>query len=137
YTGVFLRSLQAKYRQKRHLIGDACDDRRVLSARSFREFDDAATARLHGFGGGDDYYGRSSSAQFLPRIRGPTLPVHAIRDPFVPVDAIPHDVIAANPALVPALTRAGGHVGFIAGHPWAPEFWAEAEAARFLAGELA
>ncbi|HEX8243859.1 MAG TPA: alpha/beta fold hydrolase [Longimicrobium sp.] len=137
YTGIFVRSLQRKYRQKRGVIGDACDARRVLSARGFREFDDAATARLHGFSGADEYYTRSSSAQFLPRIRVPTLLVHAADDPFVPPDAIPHDAIAANPSLVPAMTEHGGHVGFIAGRPWAAEFWAEAEAARFLAGELA
>jgi len=136
YTGVFVRSLQEKFRQKRHLIGDACDERRVLGARSFRDFDDAATARLHGFSGVDDYYGRSSSAQFLPRIRVPTLLVHALDDPFVPPDAIPRDAIAANPALVAAITERGGHVGFISGQPWRPEFWAEAEAARFIAGEL-
>lgn len=132
YTGIFVRSLQARFRQKQHLIGDACDAGRVLSARSFREFDDAATARLHGFTGVDDYYGRSSCAQFLPRIRVPTLVVHAEDDPFVPADAIPREALRANPCLTAAITTHGGHVGFIAGPPWRPAFWAEAEAARFL-----
>jgi predicted alpha/beta-fold hydrolase len=132
YVGIFIRSLQRKYRQKRHLIGDACDARRVLSARSFREFDDAATAPLHGFAGVDDYYGRSSSAQFLPSIRIPTLLVHAEDDPFVPASAIARDAIGANPCLAPAIVPHGGHVGFIAGSPLHPEFWAEAEAARFI-----
>jgi len=136
YTGIFVRSLQAKFRRKQRLIGDACDAGRVLSARSFREFDDAATARLHGFAGVDDYYGRSSCAQFLPRIRVPTLVVHAEDDPFVPVDAIPREALRANPCLTPAITPHGGHVGFIAGPPWHPRFWAEAEAARFLSVRL-
>ncbi|HSU14627.1 YheT family hydrolase [Longimicrobium sp.] len=136
YTRAFIRPLQAKYRQKRGLIGGAVDERRAFGARSFREFDDAVTARLHGFRDVDDYYGRSSSAQFLPRVAVPTLLVHAADDPFVPAEAIPHAAIAANPSLVAAMTEHGGHVGFIAGTPWAPEFWAEAEAARFLAGEL-
>jgi len=136
YTGVFVRPLKAKFRQKQHLMGDACDAGRVLAARSFREFDDAATARLHGFSGVDDYYGSSSCAQFLPRIRVPTLLVHAEDDPFVPDDAIPRDAIRANPHLTAAITLRGGHVGFIAGPPWRPEFWAEAEAARFVAEEL-
>ncbi|MBV9110002.1 MAG: alpha/beta fold hydrolase [Gemmatimonadetes bacterium] len=136
YTGAFVRPLQEKFRVKRHLLGDACDERRALSARSFREFDDAVTARLHGFAGVDDYYGRSSSGQFLPRIRVPTLLAHATDDPFVPASAIPRDAIDANPWLVPAIVEHGGHVGFIAGPPWKPEFWAESEAARFLAGEL-
>ncbi len=135
YTGVFVRPLKAKFRQKQHLIGDACDARRMLAARSFREFDDAATARLHGFSGVDDYYGSSSCAQFLPRIRIPTLVVHAMDDPFVPEEAIPHAALRANPHLVAAITPHGGHVGFVTGPPWRPRFWAETEAARFI-GEV-
>lgn len=133
YTGIFVRSLQRKFREKGAAMDGRCDARAVLAARSFREFDDAATARLHGFGGVDDYYGRSSSAQFLPSVRVPTLIVHAEDDPFVPGDAIPRDAIRANPRLTAAITAHGGHVGFIAGAPWRPEFWAEAEAARFVA----
>lgn len=132
YTGVFIRSLRRKYLQKRHLIGGACDEPRVLASRTFREFDDAATARLHGFRDVDHYYGSSSSGQFLPRIRVPTLLVHAADDPFVPDTAIPRAEIAANPHLVAAIVPHGGHVGFIAGQPGRPEFWAEDEAARFL-----
>ena len=136
YTGIFVRSLKRKFRQKGRLTADACDARRVLAARSFREFDDAATARLHGFSGVDEYYGTSSCAQFLPRIRVSTLVVHAEDDPFVPVDAIPRDALRANSHLTAAITPHGGHVGFIAGPPWRPRFWAEAEVARFVAEEL-
>jgi predicted alpha/beta-fold hydrolase len=137
YTMAFVRPLREKLRQKRHLVGDACDERKAFAARTFRDFDDAVTARLHGFADVDDYYGRSSSAQFLPGIAVPTLLVHAEDDPFVPAGAIPRAAIAANPSLAAAITEHGGHVGFIGGTPWRPEFWAEAEAARFLAGELA
>ena len=38
----------------------------------------------------------------------------------------------------PAIVASGGHVGFVAGgHPLAPRFWAEAEAARFVTRALA
>jgi predicted alpha/beta-fold hydrolase len=136
YTGIFVRSLQRKYRQKGALMGGLCDEWRAFSARSFSEFDDAVTAPLHGFRGVDDYYGSSSSGQFLPRIRIPTLLIHAEDDPFVPADAIPRDAIAANPHLSAAITDRGGHVGFLSGSPIRPKFWAEAEAARFLADTL-
>ncbi|HKP76601.1 MAG TPA: alpha/beta fold hydrolase [Longimicrobiaceae bacterium] len=136
YTGIFIRSLQRKYRDKGALMAGACDERRVFAARSFREFDDAATARLHGFRDVDDYYGTSSSYQFLPRIRIPTLLVHAEDDPFVPAEAIPRAAIAANPHLAAAITPHGGHVGFVGGPPWRPRFWAEGEAARFVASIL-
>jgi predicted alpha/beta-fold hydrolase len=136
YTSVFLRSLRRKFSGKAGQIGAAADAARVRAARSFREFDDAATARLHGFRDVADYYGRSSSGQFLPAIRVPTLLVQAADDPFVPPAAIPRDAVLANPSLTGVFVERGGHVGFIAGTPRAPEFWAEREAARFLAVHL-
>jgi predicted alpha/beta-fold hydrolase len=137
YTGFFLRSLRRKYRAKRALVRDACDTARVLSARTFREFDDAATAPLHGFRDADHYYTASSSAGFLHAVRVPTLLLHSTDDPFLPPSAIPRGVIRENPLLVEGLMERGGHVGFVGGTPWAPEFWAEAEAARFLHAVLA
>ncbi|MBD0320138.1 MAG: hydrolase, partial [Gemmatimonadetes bacterium] len=136
YTEVLLRSLRRKFAGRAAEIGDRCDAPRALASRSFRDFDDADTARLHGFQGVADYYGRSSSAQFLPSIRVPTLLVHAADDPFVPPHVIPRAAVEANPSLAAVFTEHGGHVGFIQGTPWAPEFWAEQEAARFLAERL-
>ena len=136
YIRIFLKSLKAKYRQKQALIGDACDTERVLSSRTFFDFDDAATARLHGFSGVDEYYGTSSSRNFIASIRVPTLLLHAEDDPFVPPSAIPRAAIAANPWLTAAITKDGGHVGFIGGTPLRPTFWAETEAARFLSEQL-
>lgn len=133
YVEILLKSLRAKYRARAADLGDACDAPRALASRSFIDFDDAVTARLHGFRDVADYYGRSSSAQFLPAIRVPTLVIHSEDDPFVPREAIPRAAFAANPHLSAVVTAHGGHVGFIQGTPRHPEFWAEAEGARFLA----
>lgn len=136
YSRVFLRQLIGKYRGKRHLIGDRCDESRVTRSRSFIDFDDAATAPLHGFADVADYYTRSSSRQYLAEIRVPTLLIQSKDDPFLPAEALPLAEVGANPSLALTLTDEGGHVGFIEGPPWAPRFWAEAEAARFLALHL-
>jgi predicted alpha/beta-fold hydrolase len=136
YTRIFVKSLVAKALAKSDLIADRCDLERVRAARSFWDFDDAATAPLHGFRDAGDYYERSSSARFLARIRVPTLLLHARDDPFLPEHAVPFAAIRANPRITAAITRRGGHVGFLGGRPWAPTFWAEEEAARFLAGVL-
>lgn len=135
YMGVFVRSLQAKLRGRRDVAG-RCDVERALASRTFRGFDDAATAPLHGFAGADDYYGRSSSARFLHAVRVPTLLVHSADDPFLPPAAIPRAAAEENPCLTAVWTERGGHVGFVAGPPWRPRFWAEAQVARFLAGRL-
>ncbi len=137
YTARFLRTLRGKFESKRPLIGDAVDGRRVLAARTFREFDDAATAPLHGFRDADHYYAASSSARYLAGIRVPTLLLHSADDPFLPADAVPRAAARDNPFITAAFTEHGGHVGFVAGTPWAPQFWAEAEAARFLGEQLA
>ncbi|HEX2094389.1 MAG TPA: hydrolase [Longimicrobiaceae bacterium] len=136
YTGRFLRSLWGKYRAKQAVIGDTCDIRRVRAARTFREFDDAATAPLHGFRDAAHYYAESSSARFLSAIRVPTLLLHSADDPFLPADAIPRAAARENPCIVEGFTERGGHVGFVGGTLRSPEFWAEREAARFLAFRL-
>ncbi len=137
YTGMFIKTLVAKAMAKRNLMAAAgIDLERVRAARTFREFDDAATAPLHGFRDADDYYARSSSAGFLQRIRVPTLLLQSQDDPFLPADAFPWAAVRANPYLQAELTEAGGHVGFVGGSILHPSFWAEREAARFLAQRL-
>lgn len=136
YTGIFLKSLVAKAEAKAALLENRCDLERIRRARSFRDFDDAATAPLHGFEGAADYYERSSSRAYLGQIRVPTLLIHAADDPFLPERAFPYAEVADNPFLSAIMTRRGGHVGFIGGSPWRPHFWLESEAAGWLAARL-
>lgn len=137
YVRLFLKSLRRKALDKDRALHGLCDVAAIGSARSFREFDAAATAPLHGFSDAEDYYARSSSRPFLPAIRRPTLLVHALDDPFLPADALPRSEVADSTWLQSAWTERGGHVGFIAGPPWSPTFWAERQAARFLEEQLA
>ncbi len=133
YTRIFVKALVQKSRNKAEMISESCDFERGLRAKTFREFDDAITAPLHGFEHADDYYNQSSSAHFIPRIRVPTLLLHAEDDPFLPAECIPRSKIAKNQMLTALISKTGGHVGFIHGTPVKPRFWAEETAARFLA----
>ena len=134
YTRYFLRSLQAKARTKAALLRGVVDMARIRAARTLREFDEAATAPLHGFRDADDYYRQASSKSILDRVRVPTLLIHALDDPFLPADAVPVAAMEENPWILGSLTGHGGHVGFIraGAPPWPPAFWAEAEAVRYL-----
>jgi hypothetical protein len=67
----------------------------------------------------------------------PTLLLHAADDPFLPEAAFPAQLVVRNPHLDAVVTRHGGHVGFIAGSLSSPRFWAEEQAAGFLAAHLA
>lgn len=110
------------------------DRARVATARTFWEFDDAFTGPVHGFAGADDYYARSSSIHFLPRIAVPTLLYSAVDDPFLPsvvLDRV-RETARGNPHLLPEFTPRGGHVGWVAGPPWAPAYHMESRVAHWL-----
>ena len=136
YARYFLRSLRRKARWKAGLLQRLVPMEAVLAARTIREFDELATAPLHGFRDADHYYESSSSARWLGRVRVPTLLLHALDDPFLPRSAVPLTEIGSNPWLSLGLVPRGGHVGFVEGTPASPRFWAEEEAARFLGGAL-
>ena len=106
---------------------------RLDELRSFRSFDDAITAPLHGFRDVDDYYGRASSRQFLGAIRIPTVILQAADDPFLPASALPHSG-ELSPDVTLELSPHGGHVGFIAGNwPGLPHYWLEQRILELLA----
>ncbi len=102
---------------------------------SFRRFDDAVTAPLHGFAGVDDYYARASSRAFLARIIRPTLILQAQDDPFMTPAALPH-LEELAPAVRMELSIQGGHVGFITGRFGRPEYWLEQRIPTFLFEQL-
>jgi uncharacterized protein len=136
YASRFIRSLIAKTEAKGAALDEVCDRVRVRTARTFREFDDAVTAPLHGFRDAAHYYEQSSSMHYIAGIRVPTLLLHAADDPFLPAASFPRAAVAGNCAVHAVITEAGGHVGFIEGPPWSPSFWAERESSRFLAVRL-
>ncbi len=127
YVARFLRTLKKKVVDVKHKFPDAAVDvEATLRSRTFREFDDAATAPLHGFRDADDYYQRSSSIQYLSRITTPTLCISAEDDPFLPPAVLHRARALASPSVDIVTTPSGGHVGFVGGSaPWNCVYWAE------------
>jgi len=136
YVRSFVKTLTAKAETLARRFPEAAgrlDLPRARRAFTFREFDDAATAPLHGFTGADDYYARSSSLPLLPSIAAPTLCVSALDDPFVPPDSVENARRAASRAVRLVVTRKGGHAGFVSGPgPWDARFFAEERAVAWL-----
>lgn len=135
YTGSFLRSMKAKIRAKARLYDGRVDLAAVIRARTFAEYDRHCTAPLNGFTDERDYWTRSSSGPYLPRIRRPALLVNALNDPFMPASALPAAAVAGSPWLEAAFVPEGGHVGFPEG-PLGLRSWAERRALAFLRGHL-
>lgn len=136
YRWRLMRSLRAKTLAKRPQLEGLLDFGKVAAALTFREFDDAATAPLHGFEGAEDYYSRSSSRQYLRAVNVPTLLIQSRDDPFLPPECLPYEEVAANGSLRAAFTERGGHVGFLEGSAASPRFWAERTVAAFVAGQV-
>jgi len=136
YSTYFLRKLQAKAARKRDELAPFCEIDRALSARSVRDYDNHATAHLHGFRDAWHYYEDSSCLPWVEKVRVPTLVLQSLDDPLQPPDRVPREVIRENPWLVDGITFGGGHVGFVSGTPWRPVFWAETQTTRFLAHRL-
>ena len=81
----------------------------------------------------DDYYIRSSSRQYLPNIRTPTLIIQSRDDPFLPESALPQAKELSG-AVTLELSRHGGHVGFVSGStPLRPCHWLEKRVIQHLA----
>lgn len=98
---------------------------RLAELQTFRQFDHAITAPLHGFDGVDDYYEQSSCKQFLKYIEIPTLMLQARDDPFLPASALP-DAADLGSQVTLELSRRGGHVGYVSGwNPLQPGYWSE------------
>ena len=136
YVRHFLRSLKGKAEAvlAAHPTMPV-DWARVAAAECFWDFDDAFTGPAHGFAGAEDYYRRSSSLGFLHAIQVPTLLFSAVDDPFLPPRVLDQvrEVAQENRHLMPEFTPRGGHVGWVAGPPWRPEYYMEGRVAHWLA----
>ena len=83
-------------------------------------------------GGVDQYHEHASAVHVLHRIRRRTLVVHAADDPIVPAAAMPLAAMAANPHIVTAITRHGGHMGYTAGLTPLAHTWTDRLLVHFL-----
>jgi predicted alpha/beta-fold hydrolase len=77
------------------------------------DLDNVYTSKAHGFKDALDYYEKSSSLQFLPNIKTPTLIINALNDSFLAPECFPIKEAKNNPNLFLEMPNHGGHVGFI------------------------
>ncbi len=134
YQWYLLRELSAYHYRKFKVLPkpSAIKNIDVTQLKTFWEFDNAITAPLHGFKNADDYYEKSSSRQYLSKIKTPTLILHARNDPFTPSNALPETHEVSAYVLLEFLEH-GGHVGFISGkYPWKPVYWLENKIIDYL-----
>lgn len=113
YLRRFIDSLVSKVEAKALHFPDQIDARGSRALRTFQEFDDRYTSRLHGFRDAADYWQQSSARQFLLRITQPTLLLNARNDPFLAPECFPYPEAEENSCLFLETPASGGHLGFL------------------------
>jgi len=140
YTRHFVKTLGRKAIRKKAEFPEAAagiDIDRTLRATTFYEFDESATAPLHGFASAEDYWERSSSIRFLHAIEVPVLCVSAEDDPFLPAWVLDEAARVAAPSVELIRTKRGGHLGFVAGSaPWRMWSWVEERIISWLLEQI-
>jgi predicted alpha/beta-fold hydrolase len=123
----YVRRFVITLAKKAALVGGPIDVARASRANTFFEFDEAATAPLHGFAGAEDYWAKSSSINYIDKIKTPTLCISAEDDPFLPREVLSR--LRPSPSVTLEITPHGGHTGFIGGKP---RYWAEERLVSWL-----
>ncbi|MCE2997709.1 MAG: alpha/beta fold hydrolase, partial [Flammeovirgaceae bacterium] len=110
YLNRFLKKLQKKIQAKSLQFPHIVSAEGFGTIRSFRDFDNRYTSRLHGFNDADDFYERASSGSHISSIQKPTLIVNALSDPFLPEECYPFDVAKKHSTVFLETPADGGHV---------------------------
>lgn len=129
YEWNFLKDLRARLLRKAKLWPGRFDLTPLGRVRTIRDFDDAYTAPLAGFGDAANYYFKASAMRLIDRVRVPTLIVSAEDDPFVPGEQFRRPEVAGNANIRVVLPADGGHCGFVS----SKGYWAEETVVRFIA----
>ena len=134
YLNRFLKKLQKKIQAKSLQFPHIVSAEGFGTIRSFRDFDNRYTSRLHGFNDADDFYERASSGSHISSIQKPTLIVNALSDPFLPEECYPFDVAKKHSTVFLETPADGGHVGFtLTGKE---ENWMEVRAFEFFQNHI-
>lgn len=131
YEIRFLLSLRRTIREKNEIFPGVYDLNRLVGVKHLWDWDDAMQP-YNGFRDALDYYAQASSLPFIPRIRVPTLIIHAEDDPFIPFDSFKDSRLRANDSILLLATQHGGHVAFCGRRqPDEDRAWAENRAVEF------
>jgi predicted alpha/beta-fold hydrolase len=133
YQWNFVRNLKNRMRRKNACFPDRFDMSRLDRIRTVRQFDAVYTAPFFGFASAEDYYHRAAALRVAGNIQVPALVMTAEDDPFVPVEPFRDPQLTGNPNITVAVTKHGGHCGFLAERsgPDDDGYWAEQSIIEF------
>lgn len=109
----FKKHLLKSLSLKQEKFPDQLSMEAMKSIKTLNDFDNVYTSKAHGFKDAEDYYQQSSSLQFLPYIKIPTLIINALNDSFLSAECYPIKEAKENQNLYLEMPQYGGHVGFV------------------------
>lgn len=112
YADRFKKHLIGRLRQKQIRFPEIISIADINKIKTLKDFDDVYTSKAHGFKDALDYYEKSSSLQFLPNIKVPSLIINALDDSFLSPECFPVKEAKNNANLFLEMPKNGGHVGF-------------------------
>ena len=112
YANRFKKHLLEKLVYKQKKFPKKVNNEILKKIKTLKDFDDLYTSKAHGFVDALDYYEKSSSLQFLPNIKTPTLIINAKNDSFLSSNCYPIKEAENNKSLFLEIPDYGGHVGF-------------------------
>lgn len=112
YDRHFVSLLRKSVQRLRQAVPDVEIPGGYGRPRKLYDFDDQYTAPFAGFKDAEEYYARSSAAQFVGGIDIPTLILTARDDPLVPVATF--EQLSYPDPVVLHVAEGGGHLGYVA-----------------------
>jgi len=109
----FLKDLVKHLKEKQQLFPEELNREVINDINTLLDFDNVYTSKAHGFEDALDYYLKSSSLQFLSKIKTRTLIINALNDSFLSPECYPVKEAKNNPNLYLEMPIYGGHAGFI------------------------
>lgn len=136
YQAHLLKALKAtllkKYEQFDMSLHITSSKEEIKKIKTIEEFDERYTAPINGFDSAKDYYEKCSAKQYLNKINIPTLIIHALDDPFMTKEILPQQHEQVSPFVSLELSKYGGHVGFVGGSFFKPNYWLEERIADYF-----
>jgi len=121
YDRYFIRLLRGHIREKQRRIPQFPRLDSLRRPTSLWDFDDQVTAPLAGFHDAADYYGSTSPAPRLARLKTPTLIIADDDDPLIPASIF--EGVDRHEAIELHITRGGGHLGYFGRRNEDPDRW--------------
>ncbi|EFA80434.1 alpha/beta hydrolase fold-1 domain-containing protein [Heterostelium album PN500] len=126
----FMVKHYSKYGDRLKNFGCTIED--VKRAKSVREIDQLITTKMFGYKNVEEYYDDASNCtQHMEKLNKPMLIFNSKDDVMSPYQNLPIHKIKSNDNIILALTRRGGHLGFISRkNNW--ENWCHKAALEYL-----